>query len=78
MISLLERLLGFADSAFSCSFSVVGVSPAGLEAVVSLISFFSMVEAFSVAGPSLASTFVSFLMTPWSVSFATELSFPDS
>ena len=35
MISLLERLLGFADSAFSCSFSVVAVSPVVLEAVVS-------------------------------------------
>ena len=64
MISLLERLLGFADSAFSCSFSVVAVSPVVLGAVVALASFFSMVEDFSVAGAVLVSTVVSFWTTP--------------
>ena len=60
MISLLERLFGFADSVFSCSFSVVAVSPLVLGAVVALASFFSMVEDFSVAGAVLVSTVVSF------------------
>ena len=64
MISLLEILLGFADSAFSCSFSVVAVSPVVLRAVVAGASLFSMLEAFSVAGAVLVSTGVYFFTTP--------------
>ena len=64
MISLLERLFGFADSAFSCSFSVVAVSPVVLRAVVAGASFFSNSEVFSVAGAGLVATVVSFWTTP--------------
>ena len=64
MISLLERLLGFADSAFSCSFSVVAVSSVVLRAVFAGASLFSMLEAFSVAGAVVVSTVVSFWTTP--------------